>query len=206
MYENMSDDELMEHFKAFSKQQPEPTSLPKSKWLARRKRSLRRFSDPTTIQIVCSHKSGTLSNKRPATLGEAIIEMDTSRASHIALDWNPVRGNMNNRMNRKGHYNPVAIDEAVPPPSPEELRRRGIDEDHLEYHDAEGLERLGTKGMSRVRRNAITNYYADQLICPRCTMHVSRNDEVLKQILRGIADAGMTKLDIQYIDFYAKML
>lgn len=183
-----------------------PNKLSREEWQRRHEKSLAAYNEPHEIRIVCSHKGGTILNKRPATLGVAVVELDRSSGRDVFLNWNPHVGNMNNRMNRKASYNPVAIDEAVQPPSAAERRRRGIPDDYMETHDLEGIERRGVKGMSSVRRNAVTNHYADQLICPRCTMHVNRNHDVLKRILRGLADEGVGKLDIQYIDTYAAML
>ena len=109
-------------------------------------------------------------------------------------------------MNRKGHYHPVAIDEAIAPPDEEEMRRRGIDENYVADHDREGMNRAGVKGRDKTRRNAVTNWYADQFICPRCTMHVSRNHEDIKRLLRAMAKDGMGKLDIQHIDTLVALL
>lgn len=134
------------------------------------------------------------------------MEMRRTGALDVKLDWNPVLGNMNNRMNRTGTYHPVALDEAVPPLSEDEKKSRGIPDDYLEHHDAEGMRRRGVKGMTRTRRNAVSNHHADQFICPRCSMHINRDHGVVKRILRHMADEGMDKLDIQYIDFYAQLL
>lgn len=183
-----------------------PNKLSREEWERRHQRSLREYNRPHEIRIVCSHKDGSILAKRPVTLGVAVVELDRSSGRDVFLNWNPHAGNMNNRMNRKDSYNPVAIDEAVAPPSATERRRRGIPEDYMGTHEREGVKRRGVKGMRNVRRNAVTNHYADQFICPRCTMHVSRNHDVMKRILRGLADEGVDKLDIQYIDTYAAML
>lgn len=177
------------------------TNNSSSQWKIQRESYLADYKDPRTIKIVCSHKDGELLKKRPATLGEAIVHR-----RGVSLDWNPVRGNMNNRANRKGNYSPVAVSEAATPPSADELQRRGLPEDYLEDHDIEGLKRSGVKGMQSTRRNAVTNHYADQFICPRCTMHVACKDKDVKRVLRGLADEGVDKLDIQYIDTLVKML
>ena len=184
----------------------QPSRLPREEWERRRRRTLKNFSQPHSIGIVCSHKDRAILAKRPATLGEAIIEMDPAKPRHIFLNWNPVRGNMNNRMNRKGNYHPVAIDQAVPPISAAERERRGIPVDYLELHDVEGMERSGVKGMSKTRRNAVSNHNADQFICPRCTMHVSRDHDDVMRVLEHMAKDGMTKLDIQHLDLYIKLL
>lgn len=192
----MPTDEKRDQFKAFAQQLSKPKKLTTEEWEQRRRERLSEFSTPFTVQIVCSHKDGALLKKRPVTLGEAIVELDQKCLSRVELDWNPIRGNMRNRTSRKGSYHPVAIDEAVPP----------TDGDNLADHDIEGLRRSGVKGMAKVKRNAVTNYYADQLICPRCTMHVSRNDSDLKRLLTSMAKDGMAKLDIQHIDFYMHLL
>ena len=201
-------DDPIEYFKQLSEEYEKTTrrTLPREEWNERRKRALARYDRPVTVRIVCSHKDGALLNKRPATLGEAIVETSPRREARVTLDWNPSIGNLNNRMNRKGHYHPVAIDEAIAPPDEEEMRRRGIDENYVADHDREGMNRAGVKGRSKTRRNAVTNYYADQFICPRCTMHVSRNHDEIKRLIRAMAKDGMGKLDIQHIDALVALL
>lgn len=171
-------------------------------------REQRGFEDPYEIKIVCTHKSGNILSKRPATLGVAVVEMGP-RSRRVFLDWEPLLGNMNNRRGRKNSYNPVAVDQAVPPLSGYEREERGMtdeEEETLSHSDYEGIRRRGVKGMTSTRRNAVSNHFADQFICPRCTMHVSRDHVTVGEIVRGLAEAGVTELDIQYIDLYAQML
>lgn len=182
-----------------------PKSLPREEWRRRHEDQLRSFKQPVEVRIVCSHKSRSILNKRPATLGVAIVETAT-KDRRVFLNWNPVVGNMNNRMNREATYNPVAVDEAVFPKSPEERAEQGIPDDYMSTSDAEGVKRRGVKGMTSTRRNAVSNHHADQYICPQCTMHVNRDTQTMKRIFRGLAEAGKDTLDIQHIDTYAAML